>query len=192
MSTGHDSAVSLIKYAVGSAVSMGSHGSCISAHGAAVRWTRYAFHSRVVSRHGRAVPQYFYLVRKTIFKLIPTPTYNAICAGSFDVPAEIVFFQFVFNKITLWIFYCHITFEINDCIIAYYKSDARRKGIGALFCRVWTRLCCEKHSMSSARCSETHEPCQPIDTTGPTPYLIRDTAESCPVHALAIRSFLRV
>ena len=31
--TGHDSAVSLIKYGVGPAVSMGWHGSCISAHG---------------------------------------------------------------------------------------------------------------------------------------------------------------
>ena len=44
----------------------------------------------------------------------------------------------------------------------------------------------------AAPCAETHDPCQPIDTTSPTPYLIRNTAESCPVHALAMRSFLRV
>ena len=38
----------------------------------------------------------------------------------------------------------------------------------------------------AASCAETHEPCQPINTTGPTSYLIRYTAESCPVHASAI------
>ena len=30
----------------------------------------------------------------------------------------------------------------------------------------------------AALCAETHELCQPIDTTGPTPYLIRSTSES--------------
>ena len=63
-------------------------------------WTRFAFHSRAVSRHGRAVPQYSYVVRTTIFMLIHTPTCNAICAGSFDVPVDIGFYQFVLNKIT--------------------------------------------------------------------------------------------
>ena len=38
----------------------------------------------------------------TIFILVPTPTCNAICAGSFDVLAEIGFFQFVLNKITIY------------------------------------------------------------------------------------------
>ena len=34
---------------------------------------------------------------------------------------------------------------------AWKWSCAGRKSIGAVTCRVWTRLCCEKHSMSSAR-----------------------------------------
>ena len=65
----------------------------------------------------------------------------------------------------------------------------------AVACRVWTRIYCEKHGVSSARLlrgRKTYEPCQPIDTTGPTPHLTRDTAESCPVHASAMCSFLRV
>ena len=44
----------------------------------------------------------------------------------------------------------------------------------------------------AASCAETHELCQPIDTTGPTPYLIRNTSESWPVHASVMHSFLRV
>ena len=87
--TGHYSAVSLIKYGVVPIVSMVWHGSCISAHGAAMRWTRYAFHSRAVSRHGRAVPQYFYVVRTTIFNLAPTPTCNAIWADSKEMLIEL-------------------------------------------------------------------------------------------------------
>ena len=54
-----------------------------------MRWTRYAFHSKAMSRHGRAVPQYLYVVRTTILMLVPTPTFNAIFSGSFDVPSEI-------------------------------------------------------------------------------------------------------
>ena len=64
---GHESDVFLIKYGIGPVVSMG--------------W------------HGRAVPKYFHVVHATIFMLVPTPTYNAICAGSFDVPTGILFFS---------------------------------------------------------------------------------------------------
>ena len=94
---GYDLDVFIIEYGDGPVVSMGWHGSCVSVHGAAMHWIRYAFSEqiRVQTRQSSAK----ILSRRlsfTIFMLVPNPICNAIFAGSFDVPAEIYFFfQFV-------------------------------------------------------------------------------------------------
>ena len=89
-------------------------------------------HSRSVCRHGKTVPEYFHVMHAAIFMLVPTPTCNAICAGSFNVPAEICVFFSIRDVV-------QVTSNFHEC-----ERAKRRGSISALLCRVCTRLCCEK------------------------------------------------
>ena len=88
-------------------------------------------------RHGTAVPKYFHVVNATIFVLVPTPTCDAICAGSFDVPADLFFFS-IRNVVQ---------------VASNFHENGRAHGVevfGHCFAMSAHGSVVEKHSVSSA------------------------------------------